>query len=123
MGQISGILFFQGETDAQDPALDLDPAPQPFEWELFFRTFITDFRNDLHEPTLPVIFAQLGADASSTDFPYWKSVQEQQASVDLAMTTMVTTDDLPLMDGLHFTADSYETIGRRFAEAYWNLTK
>lgn len=123
MGQIAGILFFQGETDAQDPALNLDPAPQPFQWEHLFTSFIADFRSDLHEPTLPVIFAQLGADVSSPEFPYWKNIQEQQASVDLAMTTMVTTDDLPLMDGLHFTAESYEAIGRRFANAYWELTK
>jgi hypothetical protein len=123
MGRIAGILFLQGETDAQDPFLYPEPEPQPFDWADLFTAFITDFRNDLHEPGLPVIFAQLGADPLSKDFPNWKVVQEQQSSIDLPMTAMITTDDLLLLDGLHFTADSYRTIGRRFAEAFWNLTE
>ncbi len=34
---------------------------------------------------------------------------------------MITTDDLALKDGVHFTSESYQTIGGRFAEAYLNL--
>ena len=123
MGHISGVLFLQGETDAQDPTLYPDPEPQPFDWGPLFAAFITDLRNDLHEPELPVVFAQLGHDPLSKDFPNWKIVQEQQSSIDLPMTAMITTDDLPLLDGLHFTTDSYRTIGRRFAEAYWSLVQ
>ena len=123
MGRISGILFLQGETDAQDPVLYPQPEPQPFDWALLFTSFITDLRNDLHEPELPVVFAQLGADPFSKDFPNWRIVQEQQSSIDLPMTTMITTDDLSLLDGLHFTVDSYRTIGRRFADAYWDLVE
>jgi hypothetical protein len=121
MGQISGILFFQGETDAQDPVLHPEPEPQPLYWADLFTAFISDFRNDLHEPELPVVFAQLGADPLSKGFPNWKIVQEQQSAIDLPMTTMIATDDLPLLDGLHFTADSYRAIGKRFADAYWDL--
>ena len=123
MGEISGIMFFQGETDAQDPVLYPQPEPQPFDWSSLFTTFITDLRSDLHEPELPVVFAQLGSDPLSEDFPNWKIVQEQQSAIDLPMTAMIATDDLPLLDGLHFTADSYRTIGRRFAEAYWELVE
>ena len=123
MGKVAGILFFQGETDAQDPNLNPQPEPYPFDWATLFTAFITDLRNDLHEPELPVVYAQLGADPLSQAFPYWKLLQEQQSSIDLPMMAMITTDDLPLRDGLHFTADSYRTIGRRFADAYWGLTK
>ena len=123
MGKVAGILFFQGETDAQDPALNPQPEPYPFDWAPLFTAFMTDLRNDLHEPELPVVFAQLGADPLSQAFPNWKIVQEQQSSIDLPMLAMITTDDLPLRDGLHFTADSYRTIGRRFADAYWDLTE
>jgi hypothetical protein len=123
MGRIAGILFLQGETDAQDPVLYPQPEPQPFEWAYLFTQFITDFRSDLHEPELPVILAQLGPDPLSKDFLNWKLVQEQQSSIDLPMTAMITTDDLSLLDGLHFTADSYRTIGRRFADAYWDLVE
>lgn len=121
MGRISGILFFQGETDALDPTLYPQPEPQPLDWALLFTAFITDLRSDLQEPELPVVFAQLGPDPLSPDFPNWKIIQEQQSSIVLPMTAMITTGDLPLMDGLHFTADSYRTIGVRFADAYWDL--
>lgn len=123
MGHISGVLFLQGETDAQDPTLYPDPEPQPFDWGPLFAAFITDLRDDLHEPELPVVFAQLGHDPLSKDFPNWKIVQEQQSSIDLPMTAMISTDDLPLLDGLHFTADSYRTIGRRLSDAYWALAE
>lgn len=123
MGHISGILFFQGETDALDPILYPEPEPRPLDWARLFTAFITDLRNDLHQPELPVVFAQLGPDPLSDDFTNWKIVQAQQRSIDIPMAAMITTDDLPLLDGVHFTADSYRTIGRRFADAYWELTE
>ena len=107
----------------QDPVLYPEPEPQPFDWAHLFTAFITDFRSDLHEPDLPVIFAQIGADPVSKDFPNWKVVQEQQSSIDLPRAAMITTDDLPLLDEIHFTADSYRKIGRRFADAYWDLVE
>jgi hypothetical protein len=84
-----------------------------------FTTFITNLRKDLHEPDLPVVFAQIGATWTPEAFPNWDIVREQQRSTQLPNTAMIVTDDLPLMDGLHFTTDSYRIIGKRFAEAYW----
>jgi hypothetical protein len=121
MGRFSGLLFFQGETDALDPGLYPQPEPQPTTWSDLFTSFVTGMRNDLGQPDLPVVFAQLGAHPMSFDFPNWEVVKEQQASVTLPMTAMIVTDDLPLMDGLHFTTESYRTIGKRFADAYWRL--
>jgi hypothetical protein len=120
-GQISGLLFFQGETDALDPIQYPQPEPHPTEWAQLFSAFITDFREDLERPNLPVVYAQIGSNMAPEAFINWEIVQEQQASVSLPMTAMIITDDLPLMDGLHFTADSYRIIGKRFAEAFWNL--
>ena len=121
MGQISGILFFQGEADALDPVQYPDPKPHPEEWASLFSTFVTEFREDLNQPNLPVIYAQIGSTSSPEAFINWEIVKEQQASASLPMTIMITTDDLPLMDGVHFTTDSYRIIGSRFADAYWNL--
>ena len=123
MGKISGILFFQGESDAVDPIQSPDPPPHPLEWSGLFTAFITDFRNDLGEPNLPVIFAQIGAMSSVDAFPHWDVVKQQQASVQLSTAAMIITEDLQLLDGLHFTTDSYRTIGRRFAKTYWDLVK
>ncbi len=123
MGRVSGVLFFQGETDAQNPHLYPQPELHPFNWAELFAAFVTDLRQDLQEPDLPVIFAQLGPDPLSGDFPNWEVVKTQQASVDLPLTAMIKTDDLSLMDGLHFTADGYKMIGFRFATAYWDLVQ
>lgn len=121
MGKISGLLFFQGEADAVDPVVYPQPEPYPEEWAQLFSAFVDDFRRDLHQPELPVVFAQLGSNTTPEDFPNWELVKEQQQSIQLPRTGMIMTEDLPLLDGLHFTADSYRIIGRRFAEAYWNL--
>jgi hypothetical protein len=121
LGRISGILFFQGEADALDPVLYPDPEPNAPEWSVLFTRFVTDFRMDLNDPNLPVVFAQLGTTSDPVAFINWELVKEQQSSIRMPMAAMITTDDLPLMDGLHFTAQSYRVIGERFAEAYWDL--
>jgi Carbohydrate esterase, sialic acid-specific acetylesterase len=121
IGRISGVLFFQGEADAQDPIQYPVPEPHPLDWAALFTAFITNLRNDLQEPALPVVFAQLGSNTAPEAFTNWEVVKQQQLSVRLPMTAMITTDDLPLLDGLHFTTESYQTIGERFAEAYWDL--
>lgn len=123
MGKVSGILFFQGESDAVDPGLSPDPKPNPHDWSELFTTFVTDLRMDLDEPDLPVVFAQLGSTTSHEAFTNWEVVREEQFSVNIPMTTMITTVDLPTMDGLHFTRESYRVIGERFARAYWDLIR
>lgn len=123
MGKVSGILFFQGEADALNPALYPDPEPKASEWAELFTQFVTDFRNDLGDTDLPVVYAQLGGNSEPEAFSNWELVKQQQASVQLPQSAMITTDDLALLDGLHFTTDSYRTIGKRFAEAYWNVVE
>ncbi len=84
---------------------------------------VSDFRSDLALPQLPVVFAQIGTTTfSSQAVPNWDTVKQQQRSVVLPHTSMITTDDLPLQDEAHFTTASYREIGRRFADAYWMLT-
>lgn len=123
MGQISGMLFFQGEEDALDPVLYPQSETHPKDWAKLFSAFVNDFRVYIDQPNLPVIFAQIGPNPAVADFSNWITVQEQQASVNLSETVMIITDDLLLMDGLHFTNESYEIIGKRFAEAYWRLVE
>lgn len=123
MGEIAGILFFQGETDAVDPIQYPDPPPHPSEWSELFTAFITDLRNDLNQPDLPVVFAQIGTNWAPEAYPNWDFLMEQQASLQLPVSAMITTADLPLLDGIHFTTDSYRIIGRRFADAYWELVE
>jgi hypothetical protein len=123
MGQIAGVLFFQGETDTIDSARFPQYQSNPTQWSALFSTFVNSLRKDLNEPELPVVFAQIGTDTYPNEVTYWELVKEQQRSIQLAHTAMITTDDLPLMDDLHFTADSYRVIGERFAAAYFELVE
>ncbi len=122
MGQIVGLLFAQGESDALDPKVYPERKPSPFQWKEKFSRFILDMRNDLHCSDLPVVFAQLSHQTTPEKYIYWQQVKKQQAQVHLPSIRMVATTDLALSDYVHFTRQGYDTIGKLFGEAYWGLT-
>jgi hypothetical protein len=121
MGNVAGILFFQGESDALDPKKNPELKLSPNQWADKFIVFISDWRSDLGLPELPVVFAQIGTNTRPNRYSNWKVVQEQQSSVRLPFCKMITTDDLTLKDTVHFTTESYQIIGERFAEAYLEI--
>ncbi len=121
MGEIAGILYFQGEIDAVDPKEHPDRTFLPNQWANEFTTLVKDWRQDLGRPQLPIVFAQIGTHTDPTLFKHWDQVKAQQRSVRLPFSTMVTTDDLALQDYVHFTTDSYRVIGQRFGQAYLSL--
>ena len=121
MGNVAGLLFFQGEADAIAQELYQETELFPNEWGDRFKVFVNDWRNDLGLPELPVVFAQIGSNTAPDIFVNWAIVQEQQRSVEMPFCAMITTDDLALKDAVHFTSESYQIIGQRFAEAYLNL--
>jgi hypothetical protein len=116
LGRVAGVLFFQGEAEGLPTHEDAART-----WAAKFGAFVKDLRNDLGQPETPVVFAQISA--NEPQLPYWEVVQSQQASVTLPACKMITTKDLPLEDGLHFTPDSYRVIGQRFAAAWWELSQ
>jgi hypothetical protein len=121
MGNVAGVLFFQGEADAIAPELYQESALFPNEWGDRFVVLVNNWRNDLGLPELPVVFAQIGSNTEPDIFTNWAIVKEQQRSVEMPFCVMITTDDLVLKDAVHFTPESYQIIGQRFAEAYLNL--
>jgi hypothetical protein len=120
-GPVHGILFFQGEADAMDPDLFPEHPPDAENWPALFTSFVENFRTDLSDPRLPVVFAQIGTQTAPSVFPNWDFVKQQQESIQLPWTAMIITDDLPLQDEVHFTTESYRIIGRRFSDTYWSL--
>ncbi|HVJ88100.1 MAG TPA: sialate O-acetylesterase, partial [Caulifigura sp.] len=114
-GEIRGVLFFQGESDAVGDRVE--------RWAELFVRWAGDLRSDLGKPELPIVFAQLGDGSQSVDPAEWRRLQEVQAGVMLAQCAMITTSDLPLSDDVHFTTDGYREVGRRFAEAMHRLTR
>jgi Carbohydrate esterase, sialic acid-specific acetylesterase len=114
-GHVDGILFLQGESDA----INKDDAKR---WAKRFKNVLNGFRSDLGTD-VPFLIGQIGT-ISASGFKYQKTVREQQVKAAAAGTglALITTDDLATgSDGVHFTVDSYKTIGERFADAWWQL--
>ena len=116
MGKVSGILFFQGEADTIDPVQYPALQPAADAWAEKFATFVYNFRQDMGNPGTPLVYAQLGQPDDLQGLPNWALVQRQQENIQIPNAKMIKTNDLPMM-GIHYTADSYVTIGERFAEA------
>jgi hypothetical protein len=121
MGSISAIFFFQGESDALDPKKNPELMLSPDQWADKFAIFINDWRSDLGLTNLPAVFAQIGTNTRPNRYPKWGVIQEQQSSVRLPFCKMIITNDLALTDTVHFTTESYQIIGERFAEAYLEI--
>ncbi len=120
MGEVSGILFFQGEADTIDPQQFPNLQPDAEAWAEKFAIFAYSFRQDIGNPNLPLVYAQLGQPKDLEGLPNWGIVQQQQGNIQIPNGTMIETNDLP-MEGLHFTVDSYKVIGQRYAEAFASL--
>lgn len=122
MGNVAGLLFFQGEIDTVDPTKEFPKKILlPNQWADKFEVFIQNWRKDLNLSTLPVVFAQIGTNTEPERFINWAVVKEQQLQVRLPFSAMITTDDLALKDYVHFSTESYQIIGQRFAKAYLEL--
>lgn len=117
MGNISGLLFFQGESDTVN-TVEAEIPVVPNQWADDFIEFVGNWRIDLELPELPVVFAQIGANINPDLYPNWAIIQEQQRSVQLPFCEMIITDDLKINNDRHFSTEGYQIIGKRFAEAY-----
>jgi len=119
-GEIIGVIFQQGESDAIRPKGNRPFSPDT--WGILFKKMITDLRHDLGISQLPVVYTQMGKNKSDR-FVNWTKLQAQQANANVDNSIMVKTDDLPLKDYVHYTADGYRTLGARYAKAYIELTE
>ena len=114
-GLTSAVLFLQGETDASK-------RYKADGWRANFEEMLAGLRATFG-PEIPVILAEIGH-LNPSEFPYQNIVRGAQdaAAAEDHKVALVHTDDLPTKDGLHFTVDSYKTLGHRFADAWWALT-
>lgn len=122
LGDVAGILFMQGETDALAADRRAKATSSPHQWRSKFSAIVQSWREDLGHPDLPVVFGQIGSHrAAPGRFPHWETVQSQQQSVSLPATAMVQTGDLRLRDAVHFTREGAIVLGKRMAEAWLDL--
>lgn len=115
-GVWSRLLWVQGESDATNA-----PDAAPDEWAARFEAIVAAFRRDLDAPALPIVYTQLGPHTNPADMPRWADVQAQQAAVSLPHSRLVSTDGLPLEDGVHYTRVGYSELGQRLADAWLAL--
>lgn len=111
-GKVAGILWYQGESDAN---------PQD---ALLYRSrmieLIQSFRADFGQPELPFYFVQLGgwvADPSPDYLNGWNSVRDSQRVLSSALPNvgMVSAIDCGLDDGIHIDTPGLKALGRRLA--------
>lgn len=118
-GTIKGLLWYQGENDC-------DNITQALLWPGTFARLMDDFRQDLQDPKMPVVFVQIGALASRHKGPgtyeAWDELQTIQGQLELPLTARVTAMDLPLLsDGIHLNTKAQLELGQRLAMAWLSL--
>jgi hypothetical protein len=117
-GTLKGILWHQGESDAT--------AELAAKYEAKLHDLIARFRTELQAPNAPFIAGQLGKFPDSPWNEFKTLVDEAHRALPrkVPYTAFVSSERLKHKgDKVHFDADSYRELGRRYAKAYRSLVK
>lgn len=107
-GRLAAMVWIQGEQDATDAA---DAAA----YEANLTTFISDVR--LEFPGLPFVIVKLHTSNPGSQKAVVRAAQVAVAAA-VSGVTLVDADDLALQgDNLHYTTESYFTLGNRIGAA------
>ena len=111
-GKVAGILWYQGESDA-------NPADAAL-YEARMTALVQSFRADLGQPDLPFYYVQLGAFVTDPDpelVSGWNSVRESQRTWQETLPSlgMVSAVDCGLDDGIHIDTPGLKMLGHRLA--------
>jgi hypothetical protein len=115
-GRLAGLLWYQGETDAES-------AARAEAWSSRFVKVVESFRADIGAPALSVLVVGLGdppvAGQYAGRFPAWSVVQRAQANLPLSNHIHVSAAGLPMNpDQLHLSTAGQIALGRRMAAAW-----
>lgn len=80
--QIKGVIWYQGESNAHDPAL----------YRIMFPMLIQGWRQFFHQPEMPFLFVQLPNFSNTTNWPELREIQRDSLSI--SSTGMAVTIDL-----------------------------
>ncbi len=108
-GRIRGVLWYQGESDANEKAAPL--------FEEKFRRFIQALRQDTGQRDLPFYYVQIGRHVANAPAAPWDMVQDAQLRVEsqLPNVWMTTCVDCELDDPIHVGTDDMRLLGMRLA--------
>lgn len=109
-GQVKGVLWYQGESDANPTAAPLFLAK--------FEALAKAMRADFNQPDLPFYYVQIGRHIDKTNFAEWNKVQVAQlrAETELPHVGLVAAVDLQLDDGIHVGTEDLKRLAVRLAE-------
>ncbi len=113
IGKIAGVLWYQGENDADEP----DWAAHYGER---FAAFVSEFRAAVDQPELPFFTVQLNKDCHVVDDAVihgWGQVKEaqRQAARSIPHVYVTPAHDLPMSDRVHNNTAANGVIGERVA--------
>lgn len=109
-GQIKGVLWHQGERDANKNAYT--------EYKLRLNVLFGLFRQLTGNDKLPVLIGELGSFSGKDS---WDRINQQIHAYALedSLVTVISTSDLKdTGDKVHFDSESQRLLGNRFANAY-----
>src|SRR5690554_5708199 len=110
-GVIKGILWHQGESDANERDI-------PLYKDRLSRLFGI-FREAVGNEHLPILIGELGRFSKNDE--NWSKINDQMAAYALSdpFVRIVNTDDLNHKgDGVHFDSAGQRAMGQRFAQSY-----
>jgi hypothetical protein len=112
-GIIKGILWHQGESDANEKNIP--------HYSERLSVLFTKSRKAIGNDNLPILLGELGSFSKNKEgFELINKAIHNYSAQD-ANTAVITTADVKHKgDSLHFNSKAQRTIGRRFAEAYLN---
>ena len=114
-GQIKGILWHQGEADANSEDVPL--------YKNRLSKLFSEFRQIINNEKLPILLGELGV---YSDNENWSKINEQihlYAATD-SNTTIISTSDLKEKgDKEHFDSAGQRIMGERFAAAFMKMIK
>lgn len=108
-GRVTGVLWYQGESDA-------GPKPAPLFPDKF-KALIAAFRQDFGQPDLPFYYVQIGRYVEKQNIADWLAVQDAQRATEreVPRTGMISAVDVVLDDGIHVSTFDQKRLGRRMA--------
>jgi len=115
-GRVAGVLWYQGESDAQPEALPRYTARM--------KQLIRSMRRDFGDASLPVAVVQLSrVYGSAFAAEHWNGIQDRQRRLqeDVPYCAVVPAIDLELDDAIHVAGDGQNRLGKRLAQAMLSL--
>ncbi len=108
-GKVRGVLWYQGESDANADASPVFPAK--------LRELVAAMRRDFGNPELPFYQVQIGRVVLGWHPNSWDAIQTAQLALetDTPHTGTVASIDLEIDDAIHISTPGLKTLGYRLA--------